>query len=789
MSAPADRIFWIRGRTAEGEPAPLIEARRLSAVVRTIGLYGDDLEVAVPADVWPSGATLDRGGEFEVTVGYFGETITLGGYVVRSVRPITFGQPIEGGATTRQMLAVRLATLPALWRDGRGGSLREGRLNPVDAGGRVIPAGSVENSTLAQMCLDAIGMTADPVPGSVDAFEAPGPIDWSNARAAVELEALLARIGHAARLSNDGASLSIVRLSKAGEALSLPMFLADAAEPYELAAAQAARGDRFIVTSGRTRTVGAITRTLGSAPGGGLEWVWFDARTGRWLNSAETDTLYPGETTPDDIDALRAGPDREGGREHEFNRLFRAVRLPAEVRSLGVRIASLPDAAALLGEEAITTAAATGALAEARAAEALAPGQLRNAPEAAAERAAIEDARVHAEAFVVEFRSPLFTVPEGGGGLGDAEELEGDGLRITALVELATGVHTDDFFVRGYAADEAGAATPLDAEGLADALADPRTVIAEAPFLRRIALWTVTGSGEGASEITPVNEGDLEEVADSFAAARAAAPTALSGVIPIRGMVNVAPGDLGGAVTRVEWDLDLWMTLLTIAQHDEPDSALGVYASRAGRSFAAGVARLSAPGASVAASDIRAGSMWLGRESQTPGAESDQAAQPRRRPGSLGERARSTPGPLSRFLARITGAAEIAANRWRYDWEEVGIDDDGEARLVVNGRTHSTHGGAYNIAELDNDGAGVEGNGVDRASLPEGWTMRPIAERIVEMRGPLGDPAAPFCYFEASNSDDGECPAEEPAAASAPSASEQLLMLQMAGAGSGGGIA
>lgn len=113
------------------------------------------------------------------------------------------------------------------------------------------------------------------------------------------------------------------------------------------------------------------------------------------------------------------------------------------------------------------------------------------------------------------------------------------------------------------------------------------------------------------------------------------------------------------------------------------------------------------------------------------------------------------------WWARITGATLIggASNRWEYTWEQVFAGEaTGAWTTSTGGRTHSTHGLAYNRMETGNTGAGVEGNGVDRANLPVGFSMQAIATgAIVQMHGPFGASGTQWCSFSAVNSDDGAC--------------------------------
>ena len=152
-------------------------------------------------------------------------------------------------------------------------------------------------------------------------------------------------------------------------------------------------------------------------------------------------------------------------------------------------------------------------------------------------------------------------------------------------------------------------------------------------------------------------------------------------------------------------------------------------------------------------------------------------------------------GAQERIIAKITGAESVGANRWAYEWAEAALDASGALTVHTGGRTSAGHGVAFNMAEGANDGVGVEGNGIDRASLPAGWEMQPIRERFVELIGPFGVPGAPHYLFSATNADDGECPPpgdEEDAAAGGPgavsTADDVVMFTAMMAAGAGGGF-
>lgn len=118
-----------------------------------------------------------------------------------------------------------------------------------------------------------------------------------------------------------------------------------------------------------------------------------------------------------------------------------------------------------------------------------------------------------------------------------------------------------------------------------------------------------------------------------------------------------------------------------------------------------------------------------------------------------------------RVLARITGSTMLGDNRWAYTWEECRLAPSGAFEAVSGGLGSASSGEAINLTEASNTDTGVQGNGVDRANLPETFTMMPApAGIVVELTGPwprASLPLAPWWIFAYENADDGACPVPE----------------------------
>jgi hypothetical protein len=119
------------------------------------------------------------------------------------------------------------------------------------------------------------------------------------------------------------------------------------------------------------------------------------------------------------------------------------------------------------------------------------------------------------------------------------------------------------------------------------------------------------------------------------------------------------------------------------------------------------------------------------------------------------------------FFARITGNAEAdtpAQNRWVYAWSEVEKTTAGYGgwTTLSGGRSGTTSTDpARNTVEDMNDGAGVEGNGVDVANLDTDtytFAIQPIpAGVIVRIYKVLLTTGAVEYWFALPNGVDGTC--------------------------------
>lgn len=795
------RSITLHNRPGDDAPTAGIACRvEGDRVVRTAGLGGDELVVFVRAADWPyPGGPVGWGlnDEFElraqlVPAGEEAAPANSGPmvwrhYYLRQVDPVSFGadDQADGPAATvvHHEVKLRFLTLPGVVRgNGRGGVLRIGTLNPQLSSGEadITSIWYRGNRALVNLCVDALDFTAVS-PAGLDDVSPPSPLDWGNANAVHELEALLARTGYEIALPNSGTVFDVYRVPRSGEpdAIVLDSEIEDAlSTPLKLFSQPGLRADTIIVTSGDTRATVLTWRDIAA-----LEWVWFDPKATKWKNASQTAS---GTLDPDDLAAFKAGPNvNSADGRAEYDRLFKALRLTgddAELRPVqaweamtfadGTQIGSAAAfavgyASVLLTDEVFALAGGGGTPANFGACE------------------------VHPEAGVfvlpkqyVYLRNAAGNICSGRGELG---LMAAGTFRIYFAHEASYRIGDDpiadsdfarNYFAVGYKVTESAGElvfTELTAEQLEAALVDPRSIKVHQPALRRIVRH------EPGSAPVEVNLPELKAIALEIAKARGGLTLSRNGSAFCVGWIPKDPGCCNGACSRIEWDLGGFGTGFTLNDHETPDGFMDERANDAKRSFASGMNRWVLPGSAASLSDIK--SQTTPGMPMTPGAvvggsggggatggnSAETAA------GSRGLEQRlpvaghvaQTPGNAATdggfkgsFFARITAATALGSNRWKYAWEQVVPDGstEGAWRAVAGGWTHSTHGYLYNMAEAPNDGAGIEGNGVDRANLPGGWAMRPIALGVVvHVLAQFSGTAFKCGYFSQPNADDGAC--------------------------------
>lgn len=109
--------------------------------------------------------------------------------------------------------------------------------------------------------------------------------------------------------------------------------------------------------------------------------------------------------------------------------------------------------------------------------------------------------------------------------------------------------------------------------------------------------------------------------------------------------------------------------------------------------------------------------------------------------------------------AMIDGSTAIsgATYRWTYQWHEVQPNEEGTWVAKEGGYTHSTLGVAYNTMEANNGPTGLQGNGVNMASLPVGVGLLPIGDAVVPLRLIRDCHDQPMPVFTAANALGGTC--------------------------------
>lgn len=782
--APITLTCTLTGTLSDGTPSEaVIACMPMSAIRRSIGLYGDDLVVSVKAADW---AALDWDVTKPISI-VFGDAagpITLGGYYFNRVSAGMFGILPEDVTQTIVLgtIIVFLETQPRKLREARGGLLTIGTVNRLGEDGLVDTAHAdyMTWQELVDAALDATGLAHDACPSSINTaidgtttLDAPGPLDWGNARAISELEALLAQVGYAAVFANDGSKISVVRLFRSGENLSLPTLITDNDDTYYSDVSASLRGSTIVVTSGTTRATIITSRSLDGTDEPALEWVAFDERTGDWLNATEWDALYPTELQPGNIADFQSGPDGLDPEEMRgFARLFTAVRLvddtsdPENPKLDRTRRSRFVIPSTLAGDS-VELARITGVVLGRFCVHAAA-SQFANWP------AGDTDTPIRLDGVQLISGEGVFVLPSDvtwvrmdGVSVGthaEARALADDDLTIWFAHEADTGEFKQDYFV---AAFEVGVSvgvvslTELIDTDLDDAIADPMSVKIDAPFLRRFSY-----QNPGDATPTSINDTELKAVAEQLALMKAGSALVTTAVIPLRGFINVQPGAASGAVSSVEWRLTEGRTIVQINSHEVPQASYDRAERQARRSIAAGLRRYSLPGSSAGQTDTRAGSTpgelaGVGGAGRGTAPEAASGTRGRDRALRGGEAIRSQgvrPGEgyprqaeMSRKIGRVVSATSISDRRWLYTLNEQRVSG---TSYVDTGTTFT----ALNMAEANNSATGVQGNSTD-ADLYTGTfdLLQARGNPVVECFGPIGS----HFHFYYANAVDGECEVAE----------------------------
>lgn len=154
-------------------------------------------------------------------------------------------------------------------------------------------------------------------------------------------------------------------------------------------------------------------------------------------------------------------------------------------------------------------------------------------------------------------------------------------------------------------------------------------------------------------------------------------------------------------------------------------------------------AKFGAAGELVSASEGPVAIVW----------KSDESQDTRRAIVALSQ---STPPTATRYGRVLSSSRDLDNYRWDYSLELVELDEAGDWQPIpdldpVEGR---------NTLEASNTDTGVQGNGVNADTIPQGFDIVPIGDgAVVELRGPYGvtQDDAGFYLFTVANLVDGVC--------------------------------
>jgi hypothetical protein len=116
------------------------------------------------------------------------------------------------------------------------------------------------------------------------------------------------------------------------------------------------------------------------------------------------------------------------------------------------------------------------------------------------------------------------------------------------------------------------------------------------------------------------------------------------------------------------------------------------------------------------------------------------------------------------ILAWITGNSDMDGenNRWEYEWQEIELTSTG-IQVMEDGLKwdDADQRPAWNLCEMMNDGADIEGPGWFLGWAPGDFNIRPIRDCCVFLHSLIDDEGEQRWVFQMANVLDGECSEEE----------------------------
>lgn len=611
---------------------------------------------------------------------------------------------------------------------GRGGTLFDGLLNPVDPAGQII-APVVTCSALVTRCISAIGVLTyregtlpGPIIESLDAYDPPSEILWRGADAPTELQRLLEWTRHAFAFNQDG-TYSIVKLVDPPTAPTAPDVGVNPLPSAPITLAPNTSG-KCIITSAPTRNLIERNRTLTDLGGGDVPLQFVGVDTDGSIASLTSLSWWPSGKTPIQVFNNEFADVAEEHRALAEASVYRMFRLhDDDLANNWTFVSRLIDAAGpdpakfLL----LSSAARQDEL-----------GMWSNPAAKGVESGVTFDLRTG----VFTAPRPLVRVTGRTPALhAAATELGTVQLDFTFGHHPSAGDYSDYFMSVYYFAS--GVLVGDDTPSTIDAALAEGVPVYHFPDLQVQYRETPLVPGP----VTQVNLDAIKAIAIKYADALITQQSAQIEIKEYPGLHNVDPD---GSVTRVVWvasvsgQQGVLRTVVHLGTHAQitSDYLQRVIQSRVSRG--PGVGAATARGNLIGVSRSAGGPAVSGLNGPSSGARdgTTHAAAPT----PIAQRTRLQP-----FDAKITAATPSGTNRWSYTFVEVYKSNTGLGATPWSVVSGGVGGTAYNRFELINDGTGANylGIGITNDELNDtansgacAMDLRPVPDDVIVQMWP-----------------------------------------------------
>lgn len=673
-----------------------VRVRLNAPIARGLGIWPETFIATIPKperDKLPS--DLSTITAITIRIGLNDDSVDVIGWRIVDVKEAEWGAVDRSSPSQSLAWDLTLEDSRSRLNGGRGGTLFDGLLNPVDPAGQII-APVVTCSALVTRCISAIGVLTyregtlpGPIIESLDAYDPPSEILWRGADAPTELQRLLEWTRHAFAFNQDG-TYSIVKLVDPPTAPTAPDVGVNPLPSAPITLAPNTSG-KCIITSAPTRNLIERNRTLTDLGGGDVPLQFVGVDTDGSIKPLTSLSWWPIGKTRLQVFANEYADVAVQHRALAQASIYRMFRLHDDDLANGWTFVSRlidaagPDPAKFL---LLSSAAREDEL-----------KMWSNPATKGVESGVTFDLRTG----VFTSPRPLVRVTGRTPALhAAATELGTVQLDFTFGHHPSAGDYTDYFMSVYYFAS--GVLVGDDTPSTIDAALAEGVPVYHFPDLQVQYRETPLVPGP----VTQVNLDAIKAIAIKYADALITQQSAQIEIKEYPGLHNVDPD---GSVTRVVWvasvsgQQGVLRTVVHLGTHAQitSDYLQRVIQSRVSRG--PGVGAATARGNLIGVSRSAGGPAVSGLNGPSSGARD--GATHAAAPTPIAQRTRLQP-----FDAKITAATPSGTNRWAYTFVEVYKSNTGLGATPWSVVSGGVGGTAYNRFELINDGTGANYLGI-----------------------------------------------------------------------------